>query len=315
MAPKRKTESKRSRGGATGDHNAAEISPFDWDFRLVRKEELFTVILYEYTRSCPRVRTTIEEWHGQKVNYRELLRLDCPHETRPLLKTLARTKGATNAHAVEIAFDANGTSMDADATSLFLTHLWFLGPQDEASLLGQSIATTFGNLDHSWEQLRATHGSNYFTARLFTFSPRAAILDDLGPQHTWQHIVTEQPGVKAEHLLVDWSLPRKQLVEAFHCWVQDRHPGIPPEARRPLGRKPRWEYLKWLAAYRLHQRGYNNKEAQVLVKAHAKTTNLNDAHDVLPVYRDAAAWGKAVARARTELEGDFTGSVKTSFDS
>ncbi len=315
MGRKCKTEFKKVPGAMIGYNSSGKISAYEWDFRLVRDEELFTVILYEYTRSCHRVSTTIEDWHSQKVNYRELLRLDCPDETKPLLRALKKIKGATNADAVEIAYDPATTDIDADAKSLFLTHLWFVGPRDEASLLGKSIATTFGNLDHPWEQLRAMHGNHYFKGRLFTFSPRAAIMDDLGPQHTWQHIVMEQSGVRAEHLLVDWSLPSKQLVEAFRCWVQDRHPGIPPEVRRPRGRKPRWEYLKWLAAYRLHQSGYNHKEAQALVKSHTKTTNLNHAHDVLPVYRDAAAWGRAVARARTELEGDFTGSVKTNFDS
>ena len=315
MERKRGTESKKPRGGATGDGKAAEISPFEWDFRLVRVEELFTVILYEYTRSCPRVLGIIKNWHGQKVNYRELLRLDCPRETKPLLKALKKIKGATNAHAVEIAYDPATTGTDANAKSLLLTHLWFMGPQDEASLLGQSIATTFGSLDHPWEHLRATRGSHHFTRRLFNFSPRTAIMDDLGSQDTWQHIVMEQPGVKAEHLLVDWSLPRKQLVEAFRCWVQDRHPGIPPEGRRPPGRKPRWEFLKWLAAYRLHENGYNHNEAQELVRSRLRMATVDDAPDVLPVYEDAPAWGKAVARARAELSGDFTGSVKTSFDS
>ena len=117
MDRKRETASQKPRGGVNGDCEAAEISPFEWDFRLVREEELFTVILSEYTRSCPRVRATIEEWHGQKVNYRMLLRLDCPGETRPLLKALATTKGATNAHAVEIAFDPDNTSVGADTKS------------------------------------------------------------------------------------------------------------------------------------------------------------------------------------------------------
>ena len=181
MDRKRETESKKPRGGVTGDRKAAEISPFEWDFRLVREEELFTVILYEYTRSCPRVLGTIEEWHSQKVNYRELLRLDCPRETKPLLKALKKIKGATNAHAVEIAYDPATTGTDADAKSLLLTHLWFMGPQDEASLLGRSIATTFGNLDHPWEQLRAIHGNHYFKGRLFTFPPRTAIMDTWAP--------------------------------------------------------------------------------------------------------------------------------------
>ena len=246
------------------------------------------------------------------MNYRTLLRLDCPGETRPLLKALATTKGATNAHAVEIAFDPDNKSVGADAKSLFLTHLWFVGPKDEVSFLGQSVATTFGNFDHPWERLRAVRGDEYLKARLFTPSRREGIMGNLGPRHTWEHLIKEQSGMQAELLLIDWSLPTKQLVGSFRRWVQDNHPGIPPTNRRPRGRKPKWEYLRWLAAYRFHQRGYNYERAQVLIRSQIGA-NKNDPHEVLPTYSGEAAWGNAFARATSELAGDFTQSVKDSF--
>jgi hypothetical protein len=72
---------KRQRGAEAKPGSALERTtaktvpeqflPEDWDFRMVREDQLDAAILYEYARSSRRVIEVFQKWHRKKFRCRK----------------------------------------------------------------------------------------------------------------------------------------------------------------------------------------------------------------------------------------------------
>jgi hypothetical protein len=290
------------------------LNPQEWDFCTVQECELATATLYEYTRSCSRVRATYEEWHAAPIDFERLSESDFNSESEPVLTALRQSEGATNADAIERAFNAETHGVDFQAANALRHHLWILAPKASWPNSLFPIGLNFSNFSMSWNQMQSAYGSKYLHVRLLPPVPRkTGILPDFGPE--WNaKLLTNRPATHRRiGLLIDFSTPVDGLVEEFRAWVIANRPDIPRESQRPRGRKVHWERLKWLAAYRLAEAGYNFECAKEVIIQHQKVQKHDVRPDVLPLYASPGAWSDAVTKARTELSGDFTRSILRSF--
>ena len=274
-----------------------------------------TVLLYEYVRSCPKVRTAIEKWQAESVDLQQLQEFDFHGETAAIRSRLHRLSKATNAQAVDVAFEPQFQTGDAEAANLFLTHLRLLTPKSCFPDGGRSVALTFTNFDQPWSRLRSLRGNEYLRVRLLPAGARSGgVMGNLGPASTYQEILALEPSVRHERILVDWNVPLDELTNSFREWAKREQASLMSRPGRPPGKKAQWERLKWLAVFRLHNAGYNFPEARKLIEQRQLTYEVAvNAGAVFPIYGGDAAWGKVVSKVRIAVEGDVVGWIGASF--
>ena len=274
-----------------------------------------TVLLYEYTRSCLRVRAAIEEWQAEAADLRQLAELDFHDETAAIRSELQRLREATNAQAVDAAFNPQFQTGGAVAANLFLTHLRLLTLKSCFPDGGRSVALTFTNFDQPWSKLRSTRGDQYLKVRLLPAAARSGgVMGNLGPPLTYQEILALEPSVRHEEILVDWNVPLDELTNSFRAWAKREQESLASQPGQPPGKRARWERLKWLAAFRIHNAGYNFAEARKLIEHRQHTCEIAaDSGAVFPIYGDGPAWSKVVSKVRDALEGDIIRWIGASF--
>lgn len=309
------TNLKRVISDQARSRKAERISPDEWDFRSVREEELMTVLLYEYIRSCPRVRAAIGKWQEEPVDLKQLQELDFHGETKMIRSRLRRLPKATNAHAVNVAYDPSFQTDDGAAANLFLTHLKLLTSKSYFPDGGRSIALTFTNFDQPWSQLRSMRGDQYLRVRLLPAASRSGgVMGDLGPTSTYQEILALEPSVQHEGILIDWNVPLDDLTSSFREWAKRRQAFAASQTGRLPGRRAQWERLKWLAAFRIHNAGYNFAAACELISHRQLTCKVAATSGAaLPIYGNSASWGKVVSKVRNAIEGNVVRWIGASF--
>ena len=288
----------------------------EWDFRSVREDELMTALLYEYTRSCTPARQAIRTWHSQPFDLDSLVAFE--HLSGNEAQQAARflKPGITNAQGVDCAYSLDLRNDIPDVADALVTALRLAAPPSLFHNGDRSIPVRFSSLEKPWPELQRDYGDAALKVRLIAIPERSGgILWDLGLPHTYEHLFDLEPGLRKEELLIDWSLPMGDLMRAFRILAKNKQEDSPRVGARRPGRAAKWERLKWLAAYRLRQAGYNYSRAKEIMDKQLAHAGGDDLYDVLPTYHSDASWGKMLSRARKELSGDFARMIKSVFQS
>ena len=95
--------------------SSAPLQRDEWDFRSVRKSELMTALLYEYTRSSRSTCRAIVRWQSQKFDLTCLEGFKKFDDNEMLGRTAREIPDITNAQVVDLTFDPNGSSGTAEA--------------------------------------------------------------------------------------------------------------------------------------------------------------------------------------------------------
>lgn len=313
------TRVKKQRNGSTADAPAKSVKCLtpvgvdEWDLRSVREDELYTALIYEYTRSATRTRTGIQEWHKSVFNIEVLDQLEPFDDGGFLCAAIKDSPGMTIGEAIALRYDENPLTGDDEAKAHLGMHLEFAAETIDAPFVDIRIATRFTAFEYSWPRLqRGELGDQYIQSRLFGHPHGNAPVFQLSGKLDQSDLILEGSTVLFEPLFIDWSYKLDELTEAFRQWAASNRPKIPEDARQKSGRKGAEERLKWLAAYRLRDAGYTYVAAQALVAARkAKTTEAGSVE--LPIYEDKAAWSKAAKKAKQLLDSDFCSRIEALF--
>ena len=286
----------------------------EWDFRSVRKSELMTVLLYEYTRSSESTCRAIMRWQSQKFDLTCLEVFKQFDDNELLGRTARETPNITNAQAVDLIFDPNGSSGTAEAKD----HLsWQLELSVKAALgrdFDTSIALRFTHLNEPWAQLQK-RGQAYLEVRCLPNPPRdAGLVGNLGSSRIYESLFDLDPMLEHAEFIINWTVPVGDIIKDFKAWANANRRPIPAELKRKPGKKAPWQRLKWLAAYRIAKGGYRDYDAALkFLNEQIRRKDGDDPTKVLPRYPYKKSWDDAVSNARALLENDFVQSIESLF--
>jgi hypothetical protein len=153
--------------------------------------------------------------------------------------------------------------------------------------------------------------------RAFNYHGRATLLEPLpGIRKRMKKMISDADdpaevverflGKKHYVLSVNFALGGKEKVKDELCsWVDDEAGKQPQKPRGKASALP-YAYLKWLAVHRLEQArqkaDLSFEEVQLRLNEYWGKSPMTNAPEVLPVYKEHAAWSKAKSAAISHLE-------------
>lgn len=292
--------SKKSRGRTRSYQKAMSrkaqspqfLRPEEWDFRLIKEDQLCGALYYEYARSADWVRETFKKWHEQRIfltKDSEYFRRWNGKKVEDVLNQLAADNLPPDVGVV-----LHNSMPDSFSEDPLDDIFWIAGFQ---------FPTPFLKLP-SIDPENFRHRDSHYPKRQPGFTlvePKIHLMKALLAAQT------KKPKEKAMvHNIflaqVNLSASETKIINDFKNWLET----LPlAEGSKAQAHSLPWHELKELAAFRLQEvAGLTYREAQEQLRLRERSTHIEAIGDVFPIY-SKGGFSDAVACARNRIEALF----------
>lgn len=253
----------------------AFLSASEWDFSQLTDREIYSATFYEYARSMPEVRASLDSWFNRPL--REPYVRRSLKTVRDVVKLYRErlAKEATVHRKVPTAF----SRIYAVLVEAAVQSLGFATPQS-------AIGTTYWEFPDPWMEIRMRNAV-----------PRIEPIPEQEPvvERGWEVGFEEVfPAEKRSGIVTAWidlSYSRSELEESFRRFLDAR-----PETKLRKGHHSgRKDALRALSAYRLslHTEDFKVVKAEVESEWRRKVSD----HGLLPLFASKQKWRESAKRA------------------
>jgi hypothetical protein len=275
----------------------------EWDFRNLTAAEFQHVAAYEYARSSPQVLGLWQKWQDTPI---PAVKAAPGHDQWCLDTTKAEPVWKIIGRDYPDGIEIDPTKQDA-----------------AQGMIARCFPLELASVGLEWMLLQVPafpapyfHLTEVQQRRLLAvpiYPPASeGVFRDAGP-----------PGFETGEsfaVVVDWTCPPAQIKKAFARWLEEKIKNRPPAKRMPLraaanrtgkAAQPQYQYLKWLAAWRIRQAGIPFEAAQKLLtgvqkrKRHVWIEGGAEYPCELPVFAHQSNWTESANAAGALIERMF----------
>lgn len=265
----------------------------------MKSEELVTLAVYEYARSCPWVSTLWQGWLNSFIPTCRTVNLDQP----TVIYDQQRKVRLGDVFRKE--YPAGIPAWPRDATADLMVYSL---PAYLREIAIEALVFCVPSFPKPWSELPKRERD---AALQLLRRPSSLLFRD-----------AKEPPEPGDHVFkvaidIDQAAPG-DIRRSFQTWLAEKlrdyerkNPGS-KETRHPVnpGRSasPPYETLRWLGAYRFQMAGFRYKDAWAEVERRQKALPdpPSGRFPKLPTYDDASSWFRAVGRAKRRMVETFT---------